>query len=77
MRELPSEPPEYWARMTPREMYRCLIDAIKVANGELQREREEGDTREAEIARWRATSQDWERQARALRLARLTARKGA
>ena len=66
MRELPKNPPEYWAAMTDAEKWQVLQDTHKVARAEIARVEHERDLETCAMTRWRASSQDWERQARGL-----------
>lgn len=66
MRELPNQPPDYWASMSDAEKWRVLQDAHKVARAELARVEHERDLETCAVTRWRLMSQDWERQARGL-----------
>ena len=66
MRELPTNPPEYWAAMTDAEKWQVLQDTHKVARAEIARVEREREIEACDTARWRASSQDWERQARGL-----------
>lgn len=66
MRELPKNPPEYWAAMTDAEKWQVLQDTHKVARAEVARVEHERDLETCAMTRWRNMAQDWERQARGL-----------